>query len=266
MDWSNKQQVLEAVERSGWDLQFASDELRHDRDVILKAVENYSGALEFIADDVFEKFCDDKEVMMTATDGGWDYVIIYLSDRLKKDEEVISCIRAGIFDEDELHEFIQRAVNVGVTEETLLNAGIELLDILKALRRETIHTFEFDEESFRRDMKKLSKEELLAIRQELKEVKEKLEREQEEKNKQEFIPVKWITDELIIMYSDAVIDRRVETYRIIEDLGEKRVYEGDLTYLEKYYSVELSDSKARYLLREVPADTKDDEVKKYLYI
>lgn len=136
MDWSNKKEVLEKVAKSGWDLQFATNELRSDRDVILKAVENYSGALEFVSDDVFKKICDDKEVMMTATDGGWDYVIIYLSDRLKKDEEVISCIRAGIFDEDELHEFIQEAINVGVTEETLLNAGIELLDILKSLEKE----------------------------------------------------------------------------------------------------------------------------------
>jgi len=33
-DWNNKEEVLEAVRESGWDLDQASDELRGDRELI----------------------------------------------------------------------------------------------------------------------------------------------------------------------------------------------------------------------------------------
>ena len=256
MDWSNKQEVLEAMERSGWDLQFATEELRRDRDVILKAVENYSGALEFIADDVFEKFCDDKEVMMTATDGGWGYVILYLSDRLKKDEEVISCIRAGIFDEDELHEFIQEAINVGVTEETLLNAGIDLLDILKALNRETVHIFELDDESF----KDLSKDQINAIQQEVRDLKEKIKREEE-------LRMNWETKEVLLRHGDLIVGQKVVTFRKLEKFKEERREDDDSLGLYYFYKIELQDEPNKeYILRECIISGTDEKILPWIFV
>ena len=47
IDWNNKAEVLEAVRKSGLDLQYASDELRNDKDVVVAAIQQNGYALEY---------------------------------------------------------------------------------------------------------------------------------------------------------------------------------------------------------------------------
>ena len=49
---STKAEVLEAVERNGWALEFASEELRGDRDVVLAAVKQDWRALNYLSDEL----------------------------------------------------------------------------------------------------------------------------------------------------------------------------------------------------------------------
>ena len=175
-------------------------------------------------------------------------------------------MKNGISEEDELHEFIHSAVNVGVPDEIILSAGIKLIDMAKALRRKVVYEFEFDDEEFEKDMKNLSKEQVQEIQHKIRDLIKDLEKEQEERNKQGYSPVRWITDEVIVIHADVIIGRKVVTYRKIEELGERRINDDDFSILERYYSVELSDSKERHMLREVIADTGKDEKPKYLYV
>ena len=46
-DWNNKEEVLAAVEMDGESLQWASEELKADREVVLVAIEECGWALEF---------------------------------------------------------------------------------------------------------------------------------------------------------------------------------------------------------------------------
>lgn len=81
MDWNNKNQVMvkleekgfnlefvsdtlkddfevvmEAVKNRGWNLQFASDRLKNDPEVVLEAVKTHCGAFEFAGDKIKEEF------------------------------------------------------------------------------------------------------------------------------------------------------------------------------------------------------------------
>ena len=49
MDWNNKQEVLEKVKIKGWELEFASDKLKSDKEIALIAVKQYGYAFEFIS-------------------------------------------------------------------------------------------------------------------------------------------------------------------------------------------------------------------------
>ena len=46
-DWNDKEQVIQAVSGNGFDLQYASDELKADRGIVLAAVQDYGPALEY---------------------------------------------------------------------------------------------------------------------------------------------------------------------------------------------------------------------------
>ncbi len=48
INWNNKQEVLEKVKIKGWELEFASDKLKSDKEIALIAVKQYGYAFEFI--------------------------------------------------------------------------------------------------------------------------------------------------------------------------------------------------------------------------
>ena len=53
-DWNDKEQVLKAVSENGFDLQYASDELKADREIVLAAVQENGYALEYADDSLKE--------------------------------------------------------------------------------------------------------------------------------------------------------------------------------------------------------------------
>ena len=83
-DWNNKEEVLEAVKNYGPELQYASEELRADREVALAAVKNNGDALEYAS----EELRSDREVVLAAVkeSGGAHQ---YASEELKNDKEVV---------------------------------------------------------------------------------------------------------------------------------------------------------------------------------
>ena len=51
-NWSDKASVLAAIGENGMVLQFASDELRNNKEVVLAAVEQDGRALQFASEDL----------------------------------------------------------------------------------------------------------------------------------------------------------------------------------------------------------------------
>ena len=64
---------LEAVKKSGWALQFASDALKEDLEIVLEAVKQNGYALEY-ADESLKK---DKDILIEATKEN-DYVLKFI--------------------------------------------------------------------------------------------------------------------------------------------------------------------------------------------
>lgn len=64
LNWNIKTDVINAVRKNGLDLRFASTSLRHDRAVVLAAIENNPVALKYAGDDL--KY--DPEIMPYAFD------------------------------------------------------------------------------------------------------------------------------------------------------------------------------------------------------
>ena len=76
--------MLAAVSQNGYALQFAAEALRADRDVVLAAVMDNGDALQFAADELRA----DKEVVLAAvSNNGW--VLGYAADELKADRGVV---------------------------------------------------------------------------------------------------------------------------------------------------------------------------------
>ncbi len=82
--FDDKDVVLTAVAHDGYDLQYASIQLKQDREVVLAAVKQDGRALQFAA----PVFRSDRELVLVAahSDG---LVLSYVSDNLKDDNEVL---------------------------------------------------------------------------------------------------------------------------------------------------------------------------------
>jgi len=93
---------LEAVRQDGRRLRFFPD-LQDDREVVMAAVRQNVGALEYASYDII----NDKQLIMTLIGQGYiDAVLYYMSDRLKDDEEVF--MEAIKEDSDALDSFSAR--------------------------------------------------------------------------------------------------------------------------------------------------------------
>ena len=56
MDWNNKNQVMVKLEEKGFNLEFVSDTLKDDFEVVMEAVKTHCGAFEFAGDKIKEEF------------------------------------------------------------------------------------------------------------------------------------------------------------------------------------------------------------------
>jgi hypothetical protein len=76
--------VLKAIQENGMALKFASERLKDDPEIVLKAVQKYGGALEFAS----ERLKDDAEIVLKAVQkyGG---ALEFASKRLKDDKEFV---------------------------------------------------------------------------------------------------------------------------------------------------------------------------------
>ena len=81
---NNKEYVLKAVGGQGKLLEWASDELRDDEEVVKTALENDGEAMEFASD----RLKDNKDLMLLAIKGA-PWTACYASDRLRADRDVI---------------------------------------------------------------------------------------------------------------------------------------------------------------------------------
>jgi len=80
----DKEVVMHSVSSMGTSIEWASERLQNDKEVVMIAVANHPTTLNYVAD----KYKDDIEVMMEATTtGGW--ALEFASDRLKDDKDFV---------------------------------------------------------------------------------------------------------------------------------------------------------------------------------
>ena len=89
--------VMTAVSQDGLALQFATEELRGDREIVMAAVSQHGGALQFAT----EELKADREIVRTAVSKtGW--ALEYASKDLKEDEEMLQHALEGPRNKDEV--------------------------------------------------------------------------------------------------------------------------------------------------------------------
>ena len=81
---NDKEVVLVVVSKYGHVFKFVSDELKNDKDVVLAAVSNDGAVLEYASDELK----NDKEVVLAAV-SKFSYALEFASDELKNDKEVV---------------------------------------------------------------------------------------------------------------------------------------------------------------------------------
>lgn len=79
----DKEVVLEAVEKDGCSLRLASERLKDDKEFLMSLVKKNGFSLYYASD----RLKDDKEVVLEAIKSGFS--LYYASDRMKDDEEVV---------------------------------------------------------------------------------------------------------------------------------------------------------------------------------
>ena len=79
-----REEWLEKVKEDGNALQYVSDELKNDREIVLAAVRNNGCALGYVSDELK----NDREFVLAAVrQNGW--VLFYVSDELRNDKEIL---------------------------------------------------------------------------------------------------------------------------------------------------------------------------------
>ena len=62
-EWNNDKEVaVAAVQKNGWNLEYASNKLKNDKEIVLNAVQQWGGALQFASDELK----NDKDIILTA--------------------------------------------------------------------------------------------------------------------------------------------------------------------------------------------------------
>ena len=85
---NNKDFILKAIKISVLCFKYVSDELKNNKEVALEAIEEYSSNIEYISNELKR----DKEIILKAVEKDADN-IKYLSDELKNDEEFMKQLK-----------------------------------------------------------------------------------------------------------------------------------------------------------------------------
>ena len=107
---TDREEMLEAVKKDGWALQYASDSIKADREVVLEALkESFGNALEYASDtlkadrevvleavrsdgwaleNASDSFQEDREVVIEAVRSGGGYTLKFASEELQNDPEL----------------------------------------------------------------------------------------------------------------------------------------------------------------------------------
>lgn len=92
MDWTNKEAVLRAVRKNGYDLIYASEFLKNDKDVVMQAVKSDAWALEYAS----ETCKSDKEIVFVALKQNWAS-FTFASEILMNNKKFVSyAIKCGM--------------------------------------------------------------------------------------------------------------------------------------------------------------------------
>jgi len=81
---NDKDVVLKAVKRCRWDFEYVDDELKNDKSFVMEIVKINGNLLEYVS----KSLKDDKDVVMEAVKHS-DYALCYASERLRDDEDVV---------------------------------------------------------------------------------------------------------------------------------------------------------------------------------
>ena len=84
IDWNNKEEVCEALEKNGYALEYASPRLQDDDEIVLAAVSNAGYALEYAS----PRLQDDDKIVLTAVSNA-PGALRYASSRLQDNEEIV---------------------------------------------------------------------------------------------------------------------------------------------------------------------------------
>ena len=83
-----KSWVYDKVARNGLTLEFASEELRNDKEIVLKAVQNRGSALQYASDELK----NDREIVLEAIKFDKE-AIQYASEEMKNDPEIVEALK-----------------------------------------------------------------------------------------------------------------------------------------------------------------------------
>ena len=86
-DWSDKKEVLKAVQFDGMLLKNASNNLRDDKELVLAAVNSVGSALKYASDNLKS----DKELVLLAINKS-SKEITFIPDSLKDDKDILDAI------------------------------------------------------------------------------------------------------------------------------------------------------------------------------
>ena len=76
--------IIKAVSHNGNALEYASDELKNDYNIVMKALSNNGNALQYASDEIR----NDRNIVMFAIENS-SFALEYASDELQNDREVI---------------------------------------------------------------------------------------------------------------------------------------------------------------------------------
>lgn len=102
MEWNNKEKVLIAVKKHGWNLKYASNKLKDDPEVVLEAIKNDIEAFDYVSD----RLKTDEEFLKKICENSNIFKFFY--DLKLEMEEIIK--KEGYLEEEGLYEEIYQRI------------------------------------------------------------------------------------------------------------------------------------------------------------
>lgn len=95
---ADKEVILEAVKHYGWALSYGSDELKADKEVVSEAVSQYGRALQYASDELR----NDRKIVLKAIENN-GIAFMYISEEFKND---IDIVLAALFSDISMYHFV----------------------------------------------------------------------------------------------------------------------------------------------------------------